>query len=112
MASFNPVGPAAPQSVSVKAKASFVTTSYTIVAADTEESFVIPLGTTAFRIRASNMDRLIFSDSVGGTALDTTSFSLYPGESWEEELLIGASALTVYVQARKAGTVIQLLLWS
>ncbi len=77
---------------------------------------VIPIGTKSFKLQAADSAPgavvLTIAFAAAGTSDVLTSFDIYAGSSYEEETLIGAAALTLYIKSSKASTPVQLLTWS
>jgi hypothetical protein len=78
-----------------------------------ETSIVIPLGTLKYKIQAVNprTAKLSIASAATGTSSNLTSFDIYPGNSWEEELN-GEAALTIYIKSSKTATVVQVVTWT
>jgi hypothetical protein len=78
-----------------------------------ETSIVIPIGSLKYKIQAVSprAATLIIADAALGTGATATSFNLYPGNSWEEDIN-GEVALTIYIKSTKTGTEVQVTTWS
>ena len=112
MAGLLATGPASPSTVNVQSKGTFTTTG--AVVGTTETTIVVPTGTRAFKLQASDSAGaavLTISNVITGTSSEITSFDIYAGSSWSEETLNGLVALTLYIKSSKSGTNVQLMYW-
>ena len=83
-----------------------------VVIGTTETSITIPAGTIRFDIQASpRVAKLTVAESSGGTASALTSWTIYPGNSWGEDL-DGEASLTIYIKSNKINTTLQLVTWT
>lgn len=76
---------------------------------DTEYSYTVPSGTKYFRIKTRNDARLQISYTA--LASGTTYKTVWPGDEYEPPFEIDTQ-VTVYYQASKDGTVLEIELWS
>jgi hypothetical protein len=102
--------PAGPSKVSVSAKNAFSTSHIVAATAGTEYTIAILSGTKSYSIQSEDNSKLTVSSLPGGTATDD-SWVIWPGNSWDQELLVG-SALNVYVKSSKNSTKIKVITWT
>lgn len=81
----------------------------TLTLADTEYSITLSLNAKALKLRARGTSKLQLAYNSGDSSL--SYLTIFPGEVYEEDLLNGP-ALVIYIQASKAGEVIELLTWT
>jgi hypothetical protein len=98
-------------SVSISSKASFVTTGATVGTIET--TLIVPIGAKSFRLHTKKGSSAVLtvSSSSTGTGSSLTSFDIGMGNIWNEELLSGDAAVTIYIKSSKAATDVQLLYW-
>jgi len=116
MAGIQVTGPASPSAVTVSSKSTATISSaiMTVTPGD-ETAVVIPIGTKAFAIRAKSSGGVATKLTIATTSGDTSSddsFDIMPGNTWREESLVGAAALTFYMASTKASTIVQIITWS
>ncbi len=80
----------------------------------TETTIIIPVAAKSFRIHTAKGSSAVLTvaSSSGGTASATTSWDIAMGSIWQEEALVGTSALTIYIKSSKASTDVQILYWT
>lgn len=81
----------------------------TCTLADTEYSQSLTNGTNQFIIRARNTAKLQLAFSTGQT--DTTYVTIYPGSSFKTQNL-NTNNLTLYFEASKPNTIVEIIEWS
>lgn len=80
-----------------------------LLLANTEYSFIMPAGTRQYLIVARNGSKIQLSYEVGQTALEYVT--IRPWVSYQEKLLKGAVARTVYFRSSQPSEILEILYW-
>jgi hypothetical protein len=81
----------------------------TAVAANIEYSYTVPAGTKYFRLKTR--DNAVLQISYTALTTGTTYKTIWPGDEYEPPFEID-TAVTLYYRSSKAGTVLEIELWS
>ena len=86
-------------------------TTHTFVAANTEESFVIPAGTKAVMFKSRGVTKLKYSFQSGESG--TNYVTLRAGSvHYQTSMSVAAPGLTVYIQSPKIGEIVEIVYYS
>jgi len=110
MAQFAPTGPASPSIVAVRTKTTPVIQNVTLALANTEYSIVVPTASVSYSIRTRGCSKLQLSFTA--TQSGTNYITVWPGETYNEEGLTSAASITLYVQSKTAGEVLEVWTWT